>query len=154
MSSYQEKTHLSNRHGAFSPEASVWDKVTNGRLADLPLQRLSRTHRGWRMARDGFWFPPPGDVCAGCLTDTPDTWTASAGGAALVPAPRYHGNLPCNGTLVHLVNRFVWRKRWGKYRGRELKIWIHMQPEPQRKAEWCLWCCYCTSNLSNHALLL
>lgn len=100
----------------FSPEASAWCEVTNGRLADLPLQRLSRTHRGWQMARDGFWSPPPGDVSAGCQTDTPDTWTASAGGAALVPAPRYHGNLLCNGTLVHLVNRFVRRERWGKCR--------------------------------------
>lgn len=57
------------------------------------------------MATGGFWSLPPGDVSAGCRTDTPDTWTASAGGAALVPAPRYHGNLPCSETLVHLVGR-------------------------------------------------
>lgn len=88
-------------------------EVTNGRLADLPLQRLSRTHQGWQMARDGFWSLPPGDVSAGCQTDTPDTWTASAGGAALVPAPRYHGHPPCNETPVHLVNWFIRGGRWG-----------------------------------------
>lgn len=61
------------------------------------------------MAKDGFWSLPPGDVSAGCQTNTPHTWTASAEGAVLVPAPHCHGNLLCNETPVHLVT--------GSYRG-------------------------------------
>lgn len=113
-----------------SPEVSTWYEVTNGHLADLPLQRLSRTHRGWQMAVDGSWSPLPGDVFAGCRTDTPDTWTASAGGAAHVPAPHYHGNLLRNGTQVHLVSRFTKKERWDEIRRGSMQ-------------SLCLWCCYC-----------
>lgn len=83
--------------------------ATYGYHADLPLQRLSRTRRGWQMAEDGFWSPPPGDVSAGCRIDTPGTWTASGGGAALAPALRCHGNPRCSETRVHLVDR--WRRK-------------------------------------------
>lgn len=117
MHSYQEETGQADMV-LLSPEASSWCEVTNGRLADLPLQRLSRTHRGWQMARDGFWSHPQGDVSAGCQTNTPDTWTALAGGAAPSLAPHYHGNLLCNEIQVHLVHGFTWRKRKGEESGR------------------------------------
>lgn len=95
---------------------TAWDIAwaTYGYLADLPLQRLSRTHRGWQMAKDGFWSPPPGDVSAGCRIDTPCTWTASGGGAARAPALRSHGNLLCSEIRVHLVDRW----------GRKKETWI------------------------------
>lgn len=114
---YQEKTSQADMM-LLSPEASVWYEVTNGRRADLPLQRLSHTHRGWQMARDGFWSLPPGDVSAGCQTNTPDTWTASAEGAAPVLAPHYHGNLLCNEIQAHLVGRFIEMERCGEESGR------------------------------------
>lgn len=81
-------------------------------LANLPLQRLSHTRRGWQMVKDGCGSPPPGDVSAGCRIGTPCTWTAWGGEAALAPALRYHGNLLCSETRVHLFGR--WRKKEGK----------------------------------------
>lgn len=105
-------------------------------LADLPLQRLSRTHQGWQMAIDGFWSLPPGDVSAGCQTDTPDTWTASAGGAALVPVPRYHGNPLCNETLVHLVTRFIRKGEMGdKGKLNMQSPQPHVQPHGEKHCE-------------------
>lgn len=86
--------------------------ATYGYLTDLPLQRLSRTRRGWQMVKDGFGSPPPGDVSAGCRIDTPCTWTASGGEAVLAPALRCHENLLCSETRVHLVDR--WRRKEGK----------------------------------------
>ena len=114
-----------------SPGASAWYEVTNGRLADLPLQRLSHTHRGWQTAIDGSWSLPPGDVSAGCQTDTPDTWTASAGGAALVPAPRYHGSPPCNETPAHLVKR-----------GSD-PMYSNTEENTPKSTVRCLGCCHC-----------
>lgn len=87
--------------------------ATYGYHADLLLQRLSRTHPGWQMAKDGFWSPPLGDVSAGCRIDTPCTWTASGGVATLAPALRCHGNPLCSETRVHLVDRWRRKKRSG-----------------------------------------
>lgn len=87
-------------------------EASDSYLADLPLQRPSRTRRGWQMVKDGFWSPPPGDVSAGCRIGTPCTWTAWGGEAAHAPALRCHGNLLCSETRVHLFGR------WGKKRGK------------------------------------
>lgn len=130
----------------FSPQTSCWCEVTNGCLTDLPLQRLSHSHRGWQTAIDGFWSLPPGDVFAGCRTDTQDTWIASEGEAAPVPAPRYHGNQLCNETLAHLDNSIPSRKRKEKKRGQicscdELWWWNHHKRPPLTHFmfSWVVW---------------